>query len=64
MPRVHATLDPEETKALIRLARRERRDLRQQAALIIRQELERLGLLPKEDDPAPVMNLKQEAVND
>jgi hypothetical protein len=43
-----------ERSALSRLARHERRDPRDQAALIIRRELERLGLIEpevKHDEP-------------
>jgi len=39
-------LRPSERKALMVLAKRERRDPRDQAALIIRRELEQRGLLP------------------
>jgi hypothetical protein len=38
-------LQPEEREALTRLAIRERRDARDQAALLIRSELEQRGLL-------------------
>jgi hypothetical protein len=42
------SLDGDERVALVRLAERERRDPRAQAALMIRRELEREGLLPAE----------------
>ena len=42
------SLDGDERDALVRLAERERRDPRAQAALMIRRELERQGLLPAE----------------
>ena len=42
------SLDGDERVALVRLAERERRDPRAQAALMIRRELERQGLLPSE----------------
>ena len=42
---VNVTLRPDEKSALVVLAQQERRDPRDQAALIIRQELERRGLL-------------------
>jgi len=42
------SLDGAERSALTELAERERRDPRAQAALIIRRELERAGLLPVE----------------
>ena len=40
------SLDGAEREALATLSQRERRDMRDQAALIIRRELERAGLLP------------------
>jgi len=49
MTRITVTLCQDERKALITLANRERRDPRQQAALCIRRELERCGLLPASD---------------
>lgn len=45
MTRVIINLHKSELKALVNLAEREYRDTRQQAALIIRQELERRGFL-------------------
>jgi hypothetical protein len=42
-------LDGSERSALAQLAERERRDLRQQAAVIIRNELQRCGLLKTAD---------------
>lgn len=48
MPRLMVTLQLSEREALLRLARREKRDPRNQAALIIRRELERAGLLVPE----------------
>jgi hypothetical protein len=50
MMRVTVTLEPEEKAALLRLAQIERRDPRRQAALILRQELERRGLLEPPGD--------------
>lgn len=50
MIRVNVTLRNEERDALWLLSERERRDPRAQAALLIRQSLERLGLL----SPAPI----------
>jgi len=41
-----------ERAALDELARREYRDVRQQAAVIIRRELERRGLLPEDNGAA------------
>jgi len=49
--RVH--LREDERAALLKLAQVERRDLAPQAALIIRRELERAGLLPA-DQPTPI----------
>ena len=43
--RMMIALDGRERSALLELARRERRDPRDQAAVIIRQELVRCGLL-------------------
>ena len=48
MTRVMITLCQDEREALITLAKQERRDPRQQAALCIRYELTRRGLLPAE----------------
>jgi len=45
MARITITLYSDEQEALLALARRERRDPREQAALCIRRELERRGLL-------------------
>lgn len=42
-------LSEDEQKVILDLAQRERRDPRDQAALLIHHELERLGLLPKAD---------------
>lgn len=51
--RIMITLLDDERKALRILARRERREPREQAALIIRHELEQLGLLAI-DAPAQI----------
>lgn len=53
MARVTITLEAKERDALCVLAERERRDPRAQAALIIRRELERAGLLPVDSNGAP-----------
>lgn len=45
MPRIMISVTEEEKAALIRLGELERRDPRHQAALVVRQELERRGLL-------------------
>lgn len=50
--RITVTLTADEREALRALAFQERRDTRQQAALIIRRELERRGLLPNGDGAA------------
>ncbi len=46
MARVMIRLETDEREALLILSQREKRDPRQQAALLIRFELERMGLLP------------------
>lgn len=46
--RVTIYLEQEEREALTHLAQRERRDPRDQAALMIREDLQRRGLLPVE----------------
>ena len=53
MARISVSLDPQEREALINLAQRERRDPRDQAALIVRDGLQRAGLLPT-DQPQPM----------
>jgi len=62
MTRVIINLHKSELKALVNLAEHEYRDTRQQAALIIRQELARRGLLLIETqaDPAPITTLPTE----
>ena len=45
--RISVPITREELAALVILARQEKRDGRNQAAIIIRRELERSGLLPK-----------------
>jgi len=45
MTRLTVTLDESEREAIRKLAQDERRDTRAQAALLIRESLERLGLL-------------------
>lgn len=46
MARIILYLSPQEKSALLSLAEQEFREPRSQAALIIRNELERIGLLP------------------
>ena len=52
MTRITVTLTDEEREALRVLAFKERRDSRAQAALIIREVLEKRGLLPADPQPA------------
>lgn len=61
MLRITVPLQIDERDALISLAQRERRDPRDQAALIIRRELERAGLLPA-DPPVPLAAQSAQAV--
>lgn len=49
--RITVTLQREERSALARLAEQERRDPRAQAAMLVREALERLGFL----QPAPTI---------
>ncbi len=51
MSKVTIKLSESERAALIQLAQQERRDPRDQAALILSQELDRLGLLAAEAQP-------------
>lgn len=52
MRRMTVSLQQDERDALIVLAEHERRDPRAQAAMLIRRELERRGLLPPVDRQA------------
>jgi len=61
MARLMVTLDVRECDALWKLAYQERRDPREQAALIIRRELERAGLLPVEAQFQSVGERREEA---
>ena len=54
------SLSGAERSALADLAERERRDLRDQAAVIIRCELERAGLLPIEPTQPPGQSMEAE----
>ncbi len=56
LTKVYVPLSETERKALIQLGLSEKRDPRQQAALLIRQQLERLGLL----QPTPTIPPKVE----
>ena len=51
MPRMTIQLPLSERDALFQLARREYRNPREQAVVIIRRELQRRGLLPADDAP-------------
>ncbi|MCX6083062.1 MAG: hypothetical protein NTW32_26335 [Chloroflexi bacterium] len=53
MTRIPIMLDEKDALALSRLARHEYRDIRQQAAVIIRDELTRRGMLPQEQPTEP-----------
>lgn len=48
LTRIYVPLEESERQALIKLSLAEKRDPRKQAALFVRRELERLGLLPPE----------------
>jgi hypothetical protein len=61
MPVVNISLNIAEHEALHKLARRERRNLKGQAAIVIRRELERVGLLPADPAPAQAEAQPQEA---
>ena len=54
MDRFFLRLETSETNALHQLAKHERRDIREQAVLLIRRELERRGLLEPETLPNDV----------
>lgn len=54
--RITLVLDTEENVALKTLAKKERREPRAQAELIIRSELERQGLLSPVVDPEPALD--------
>lgn len=49
MSRITLTLQEDERNALLALSRKEFRDPRSQASLIIRQELQKQGFLPLDD---------------
>ncbi len=53
MTRITVTLEQNEREALRALSVRERRDMRDQAALFVRDGLQRAGLLPS-DQPQPI----------
>lgn len=62
MARFTIQLVESERAALVEYATSERRDPRDQAALIVRHELERLGFLPRELEltPAPAQTQEQQ----
>lgn len=62
MARITLTINESERKGLIALSERERRDPRNQAALLIRQALEHAGALPATEQPPVLvsMNLAQD----
>lgn len=61
MTRITVTLKREERAALIQLAENERRDERAQAAWLIRQQLEKLGLLQSTLTTEKATNARQTA---
>ncbi len=63
MARIIVPLFPDEREALIKLAERERRDPRDQAALFIRRELEQAGLLPA-DEPMTAQPVQAAGAHD
>ncbi|MEI7469524.1 MAG: hypothetical protein WCL57_15035 [Chloroflexota bacterium] len=58
MARIIIYLQSNESSALLALSTQERRDPRQQAALLIRQRLEQLGLIQPPTPPAPALEAK------
>lgn len=56
LTRIYIPLEESERKALIQFSLAEKRDPRKQAALFVRRELERLGLLP----PTPKQEVTDE----
>ncbi|MCL4505846.1 MAG: hypothetical protein M1140_07470 [Chloroflexi bacterium] len=61
MTGIYVKLSMSERDALFALSQRERRDERDQAALLIRLELEQLGLIRFEDIPAVIVPLHKDA---
>ncbi len=56
------TISQEEEEALIKLARRQRRDPKDQAAFLIRRELEVYGMIPwRSDSHMPIDDTPPEA---
>lgn len=54
MIRLQVSLDHDEARALAEIAYADLRDVRDQIRYIVRQELERRGLLPDEQSQAPL----------
>jgi hypothetical protein len=61
MQRVYVPLSNNERNALVKLAEIEHRDPRQQAALLIRQSLEKLRLLPPTPKPTQEAHYDRQA---
>jgi hypothetical protein len=61
MPILNVVLQQTERDALSELAKRERRNVKAQAAVIIRRELERAGLLPTATTPAAAQPITTQA---
>lgn len=62
MPKISTPLDTDEARALVKLSLQEKRDPRQQAALLIREQLEKLGLLqPARTSQPEAANVRQAA---
>ena len=61
MIRLTVILQKDEREAVIQLAQSDQRDRREQAALIIRRELQRLGLLPTDGQPLMAQPTQSEA---
>lgn len=55
MKRIYIPLQADEKNALYELSKRERRDPRAQAAILIRRELERLGLVQSQSQKSEVI---------
>lgn len=58
MSGIYIKLEPTEMRGLGDLAKIERRDMRDQAAILVRERLIELGLLPKPNSPAPALEVK------
>lgn len=58
MPRITVTISVEEAKALSELASEQRRDRRDQAAILIQQQLEQCGALKKQEEISLLKSLR------